>query len=435
MAAVLAATGAFVYLRVGGALLSSVDANLVGQAQEAVQRANAGHGLVDPDASERPDVVVAGRAGRRQRGRDEPARPCDPAASHCRGRGTRFTTDLPGLKGEWRVLEHPATVQGGAGDRRRGAVSCIPRGDAAPAGARVRVRGARRAAARDPRRLRARGSGAPAGRGDEEARGVDQRRRPGSPAAGAGRARRARGSRRDAQRHAGAARGRVRARATVPERCEPRAAHAAHAPARGARAGACGGRARGSSSNARCARRPRRPSGCRCSPTTCFSSRRRTRAASRSGPCASRRPTCSTRCGSDSRFAPPSTDGRSGSRRMGTPSSTPIRSASGRRSRTSSRTRSTTARAPSPCRGTRTNSNVELHVTDEGPGFPHGFLERAFDRFSRADDARTAGGTGLGLAIVELIARAHGGEAVRREPSRGRLGRVDLAAARVLALP
>ena len=57
------------------------------------------------------------------------------------------------------------------------------------------------------------------------------------------------------------------------------------------------------------------------------------------------------------------------------------------------------------------NSNVELHVTDEGPGFPHGFLERAFDRFSRADDARTAGGTGLGLAIVELIARAHGGEA------------------------
>ena len=62
MAAVLAATGAFVYLRVGGALLSSVDANLVGQAQEAVQRANADHGLVDPDASEGPSRR-RGRAG------------------------------------------------------------------------------------------------------------------------------------------------------------------------------------------------------------------------------------------------------------------------------------------------------------------------------------------------------------------------------------
>ena len=52
---------------------------------------------------------------------------------------------------------------------------------------------------------------------------------------------------------------------------------------------------------------------------------------------------------------------------------------------------------------------VELHVTDAGPGFPAGFLERAFDRFSRADEARTTGGSGLGLSIVALIAQAHGG--------------------------
>jgi signal transduction histidine kinase len=51
---------------------------------------------------------------------------------------------------------------------------------------------------------------------------------------------------------------------------------------------------------------------------------------------------------------------------------------------------------------------VELHVVDEGPGFPPDFLARAFDRFSRADDARSEGGAGLGLAIVELIAEAHG---------------------------
>jgi signal transduction histidine kinase len=57
------------------------------------------------------------------------------------------------------------------------------------------------------------------------------------------------------------------------------------------------------------------------------------------------------------------------------------------------------------------DGRVELHVLDEGAGFPEDFSGRAFDRFSRADDARSAGGTGLGLAIVDLIARAHGGEA------------------------
>jgi signal transduction histidine kinase len=54
---------------------------------------------------------------------------------------------------------------------------------------------------------------------------------------------------------------------------------------------------------------------------------------------------------------------------------------------------------------------VQLHVADKGPGLPAAFLPRAFDRFSRADEARSRGGTGLGLSIVELIARAHGGEA------------------------
>jgi signal transduction histidine kinase len=54
---------------------------------------------------------------------------------------------------------------------------------------------------------------------------------------------------------------------------------------------------------------------------------------------------------------------------------------------------------------------VELHVEDEGPGFATAFAERAFDRFSRADDARGRGGSGLGLSIVDLIARAHGGSA------------------------
>jgi two-component system OmpR family sensor kinase len=57
---------------------------------------------------------------------------------------------------------------------------------------------------------------------------------------------------------------------------------------------------------------------------------------------------------------------------------------------------------------------VELHVTDEGRGFPDALLERAFERFSRADPARSGGGTGLGLPIVATIAHAHGGDAGAR---------------------
>ena len=54
---------------------------------------------------------------------------------------------------------------------------------------------------------------------------------------------------------------------------------------------------------------------------------------------------------------------------------------------------------------------VELHVRDDGGGFPAAFLPRAFERFSRAGDARSSTGSGLGLAIVQAIAMAHGGSA------------------------
>jgi signal transduction histidine kinase len=57
------------------------------------------------------------------------------------------------------------------------------------------------------------------------------------------------------------------------------------------------------------------------------------------------------------------------------------------------------------------DGQVRLAVSDGGPGFPDSFVNRAFDRFSRADEAHTGGGAGLGLAIVDAIARAHGGTA------------------------
>lgn len=55
--------------------------------------------------------------------------------------------------------------------------------------------------------------------------------------------------------------------------------------------------------------------------------------------------------------------------------------------------------------------SVELHVLDRGRGFDAAFLPEAFERFSRADAARSRGGTGLGLSIVQAVAEAHGGRA------------------------
>jgi two-component system, OmpR family, sensor kinase len=54
---------------------------------------------------------------------------------------------------------------------------------------------------------------------------------------------------------------------------------------------------------------------------------------------------------------------------------------------------------------------VELHVADAGPGLAPDFIDHAFERFARADGARSRGGAGLGLAIVAAIATSHRGHA------------------------
>jgi signal transduction histidine kinase len=54
---------------------------------------------------------------------------------------------------------------------------------------------------------------------------------------------------------------------------------------------------------------------------------------------------------------------------------------------------------------------IILSVADDGPGFPPGTRDRVFERFYRADPARSGGGSGLGLSIVRELARAHGGDA------------------------
>jgi signal transduction histidine kinase len=53
---------------------------------------------------------------------------------------------------------------------------------------------------------------------------------------------------------------------------------------------------------------------------------------------------------------------------------------------------------------------VQMEVRDEGPGIPEDDRKRVFERFYRADAARsTDGGAGLGLAIVKWIVDLHGG--------------------------
>ena len=68
-----------------------------------------------------------------------------------------------------------------------------------------------------------------------------------------------------------------------------------------------------------------------------------------------------------------------------------------------------------------------LEVVDKGPGMPAEQAERVFERFYRADPARSRGGTGLGLAIVAGLVQAHGGSVgLDTAPGRGSTFRVVL---------
>ena len=57
----------------------------------------------------------------------------------------------------------------------------------------------------------------------------------------------------------------------------------------------------------------------------------------------------------------------------------------------------------------RASGEVEVSVTDTGPGIPEEDRERVLERFVRLERSRSAPGSGLGLSLVAAVVAAHGG--------------------------
>jgi two-component system, OmpR family, sensor kinase len=403
VAAVLAAMGAFIYVWVGGELLDAVDANLHAQVAEVVSNAREGHVLVDNDATIGPTVAQI----RTRAGGIVATQPASLAPIQLRGR--RFTAHVPGLKGDWRFVEEPARVDGRlavviVGRSLAGRAETLSRLErglliAAPAALALAVLlgyGLAAAALRPVEAMRRRAAAVSA----EE----PGRRLPVPPA-------------RDEIRSLAITLNdmldRLEAAFEHERRFLSNASHELRTPLALLRA-----------ELELALRRPR--------------SRAELEASVRSAAEETER---LTRLAEDLLLVARADQGMLPVHRQRVEVED-LFARIGERFAARTRELQRELRADSPAvavhadplrleqalgnlvanaldhgggevrlRAVTLDGAVELHVTDDGPGFPAGFAERAFDRFSRGDEAPSSGGAGLGLAIVQLIARAHGGDA------------------------
>lgn len=82
----------------------------------------------------------------------------------------------------------------------------------------------------------------------------------------------------------------------------------------------------------------------------------------------------------------------------------------------------------------RASGEVEVSVTDTGPGVPETDRARVIERFVRLEGSRNEPGAGLGLSLVRAVAEAHGGR-LELDEGPGKVGETGPGLRAALVLP
>jgi len=82
----------------------------------------------------------------------------------------------------------------------------------------------------------------------------------------------------------------------------------------------------------------------------------------------------------------------------------------------------------------RGSGEIEVTVTDTGPGVPEENRARVVQRFVRLENSRSAPGSGLGLSLVAAVAEAHGGR-LELDEGPGKVGEMGPGLRTALVFP